>query len=93
MDIIGYLPPSIKEVTSLMIEKDLRLRFPLEELQVLLEAEKEEDLEELPPGPTVEDAVTSVEEYTEVKSSQASEESEDNFSDDFQQDSDEDDAL
>lgn len=92
MDIIGYLPPSIKEVTSLMIEKDLRLRFPLEELQVLLEAEKEEDLEELPPGPTVEDAVTSLEESTEVKS-QASEESEDNFSDDFQQDSDEDDAL
>ena len=58
MDLIGYLPSSLKEVTSLITEKDLRLRFPLEELQVLLEAEKEEDLDELPQDPTTEQIIS-----------------------------------
>ena len=43
MDVVEYFPPSIREVAKLMTEKDLRLRVPLEELDVLLETETEDN--------------------------------------------------
>ena len=43
MDIIKYVPGTLKEVVSLLQEKELRLRFPLEELDVLLEPELDAD--------------------------------------------------
>ena len=39
MDVVRYVPNMVKEVTGILLEKDLRLRFPPEELDVLLEPE------------------------------------------------------
>ena len=47
LDIIEYVPDSLKEVTDLIKEKELRLRLPLEELKVLLEEEKDEEMDEI----------------------------------------------
>lgn len=41
MDAVEYVPALIKEAVGLMCEKELRLRFPLEELGVLLEPEED----------------------------------------------------
>lgn len=46
MDVVGYVPGSLKEVVNLITEKDIRLRFPIEELRILLEEEKDEGLVE-----------------------------------------------
>ena len=55
MDIVEYVPASIREVAKLMAEKDLRLRVPLEELDVLLETENEENFNELHEDPDIKD--------------------------------------
>ncbi|XP_045026385.1 nuclear exosome regulator NRDE2 [Daphnia magna] len=91
MDIIQYEPSSLKEVTNLMTEKDLRLRFPLEELELLLETEKEENadgLHQVQIG-NKNDSFVDATAYAEALKSLTSE-SEDNFSEDLQQDSEED---
>lgn len=83
MDIVEYVPASIREVTKLMAEKDLRLRVPLEELDVLLETENEEIFDESLQDPDIKDipcdgAKESPEENIESMTS----ESENDFSDD-----------
>ena len=40
MDAIRYLPDMLQEITDLMTEKELRLRTPLEELDLLLGSSK-----------------------------------------------------
>ena len=62
-----------------MAEKDLRLRVPVEELDVLLEIEKEEDINELDQDPDIKD-VPCPEENIQSRC-----ESEDEFSDDSDQ--------
>lgn len=37
MDAIEYFPDEMQEVVDLMTEKELRVRLPLEELELLLE--------------------------------------------------------
>ena len=46
MDVVEYVPGSLKEVVGLMQEKELRMRFPLEELDVLLEPEEDVEITE-----------------------------------------------
>jgi hypothetical protein len=45
MDAIAYVPSSFKEIVRLLLEKELRLRFPVEELDLLMEEEAEDDSE------------------------------------------------
>jgi len=47
MDAIEYVPGCLKEVVGLLQEKELRVRFLLEELDVLLEPEPDADVEEI----------------------------------------------
>ena len=79
LDIVEFVPAAIKEVAKLMAEKDLRLRVPVEELDVLLEIEKEEDINELDQDPDIKD-VPCPEENIQSRC-----ESEDEFSDDSDQ--------
>lgn len=80
MDVVEYVPAILKEVAGLLAEKELRLRFPLEELDVLLEPEEmEEDAAEAVGEQAIDDG----------KSAHDSEE-EQNFSDDFNSDEEED---
>lgn len=37
MDAVEYFPDEMQEVVDLMTEKELRVRLPLEELELLLE--------------------------------------------------------
>lgn len=87
MDIIEYVPTSLKEVTNLMKEKDLRVRLPVEELNVLLEIEKE-DLDEDVHQHDVTCKYIQESIIDEPFKTTASEGSEGSFSDDFRQDSD-----
>jgi hypothetical protein len=41
LDGVTYFPEMLKEITDLMAEKQLYIRLPLEELEVLLEIENE----------------------------------------------------
>jgi len=41
MDGVAMFPDSLQEIVDLMVEKELRVRFPLEELDLLLETEAE----------------------------------------------------
>ncbi len=43
LDVVQYEPDLLKEVVDLMTEKKLRVRLPLEELDVLCEPVVEED--------------------------------------------------
>lgn len=78
MDVVEYAPAAIKEVVGLLQEKELRLRFPLEELDVLLEPEPDLDLE------TVDDQKPIERQENKTPDSNSSQESEDDLSDDFQ---------
>lgn len=42
MDMVRCSPASLEEAASLMSEKELRLRLPVEELRLLLQSESEE---------------------------------------------------
>lgn len=53
MDVVQYIPTFLKEAISLMMEKDIRLRFPIEELRILLEEEKEEGLDKMVLSPPI----------------------------------------
>lgn len=53
MDVVEYIPTFLKEAISLMMEKDIRLRFPIEELRILLEEEKEEGLDTMVLSPPI----------------------------------------
>lgn len=37
MDAIEYFPDELQEILDLMVEKELRVRLPIEELELLLE--------------------------------------------------------
>ena len=50
MDAIAYVPSSLKEIVRLLIEKELRNRFPMEELDLLLEEEEADDDSEVDHG-------------------------------------------
>ncbi|XP_057380946.1 nuclear exosome regulator NRDE2-like [Daphnia carinata] len=90
MDIMEYAPSSLKEVTKLMTEKDLRLRFPLEELELLLETEREENADGLCQVQIGNKDDSRVDAIAAEALTSLSSESEDNFSEDFQHDSEED---
>ncbi len=74
MDAVEQVPVTLKEVAGLIAEKELRLRFPLEELDVLLEPEEVEENEE--------------EESTQDTQNVPAQDSEEegNFSEDFEED-------
>lgn len=76
-----------------MTEKDLRLRFPIEELDLLLETEREEGADVIHQDQVDDnDGVRAIALSDETPKSLTSE-SEDNFSEDFQHDSDADNVL
>lgn len=80
MDTISYVPSSLKEVVGLLLEKELRLRFPVEELDLLLEPETEEDYED--------HSVNPVDDINENRQLTSDEEDGNIFSDDFESTSD-----
>jgi len=80
MDVIEYAPGSLKEVIGLLQEKELRLRFPLEELDVLLEPEPDIDADN-----EVREVPMQVEEEEKL-SDNSSDDSSDDFSEEFEQD-------
>ena len=82
MDVVDCVPTLVKEVAALLQEKDLRLRFPLEELDVLLEPEP--DLEQAGAATNinlVEDQDLTDDDKGAVQSSD--DEAEDNLSEDY----------
>ncbi|RXG61097.1 Protein NRDE2-like protein [Armadillidium vulgare] len=49
LDCISFLPEKMDEIFRMMTEKGIRIRLPLEELDLLLEEEKEDlEAEEIP---------------------------------------------
>jgi hypothetical protein len=89
MDVVDYVPSLVKEVAGLLLEKDLRLRFPLEELDVLLEPEP--DLEVAGTGETENmDADEAVEEQGNDAEGRGSDGSDDNLSEDYENEADSD---
>ncbi len=44
MDAVRYFPELLQEVTDLMVEKEIRLRTPLEELALLMDSVGNEEL-------------------------------------------------
>ena len=89
MDVVDYVPSLVKEVAGLLLEKDLRLRFPLEELDVLLEPEP--DLEVAGTSETENmDADEAVEEQGNDAEGRGSDGSDDNLSEDYENEADSD---
>ena len=89
MDVVDYVPSLVKEVAGLLLEKDLRLRFPLEELDVLLEPEP--DLEVAGTSETENmDADEAVVEQGNDAEGRGSDGSDDNLSEDYENEADSD---